>query len=55
MLTLTNLNLNYIHVAFSLGDVFNKVGVSVVAYLVGKRILDERLDERKVLDGYTVG
>ena len=55
MLTLTSLNLNYIHVAFSLGDVFNKVGVSIVAYLVGKRILDERLDERKVLDGHTVG
>ena len=55
MLTLTSLNLNYIHVAFSLGDVFNKVGVSVVAYLVGKRLLDERLDERKVLDGHTVG
>ena len=55
LLTLTSLDLNYIHLAFSLGDIFNKVGVAVVAYLVGKRILDERLDEQKVLDGHDVG
>ena len=52
MLTMTSLDLNYIHIAFSVFDVFNKVGISVVAYLVGKRLLDERLDEKKVLDGY---
>jgi sensory rhodopsin len=53
MLTMTNIDLNYIHISFSIFDVFNKVGISVVAYLVGKRLLDERLDEKKVLDGYT--
>jgi len=53
MLTMTSLDLNYIHIAFTVFDVFNKVGISVVAYLVGKRILDERLDPKKVLDGYT--
>jgi len=52
MLTMTSIDLNYIHIAFSVFDVFNKVGVSVVAYLVGKRLLDERLNEKKVLDGY---
>lgn len=52
MLTMTSIDLNYIHIAFSLFDVFNKVGISVVAYLVGKRLLDERLNEKKVLDGY---
>lgn len=52
MLTMTSINLNYIHIAFSVFDVFNKVGISVVAYLVGKRLLDERLNEKKVLDGY---
>lgn len=55
MLTLTSLNLNYIHLAFSIADIFNKVGVAIVAYLVGKDLLDERLDETKVQDGYTVG
>jgi bacteriorhodopsin len=52
MLTMTSIDFNYIHLAFSVFDVFNKVGISVVAYLVGKRMLDERLDEKKVLDGY---
>ena len=55
MLTLTSIDLNYIHLAFSIGDIFNKVGVAVVAYLVGKRIIDERLNEEKVLDGHEVG
>lgn len=55
LLTLTSLDLNYIHLAFSLADIFNKVGVAIVAYLVGKRLLDARLDEQKVLDGHYVG
>lgn len=54
MLTLTNIDLNYIHLSFSIADVFNKVGVAMVAYLVGKRILDERLDEKTVVPGYEV-
>jgi sensory rhodopsin len=53
LLTMTSLNLNYVHIAFSVFDVFNKVGISVVAYLVAKDLLDQRLDPRKVLDGYT--
>ena len=53
LLTMTNIDLNYIHLTFSVFDVFNKVGISVVAYLVAKEALDERLDTRKVLDGYT--
>ena len=54
LLTLTHVDFNYLHIAFSAFDVFNKVGISVVAYLVGKRLLDERLDAKKVLDGYAV-
>lgn len=54
MLTmLQGFDLNYIHIAFSVFDVFNKVGISVVAYLVAKEALDLRLNEQKVLDGYT--
>jgi sensory rhodopsin len=55
LLTLTNIDLNYIHLAFSVADIFNKTGVAIVAYLVSKRLLDARLDERKILDGHTVG
>jgi hypothetical protein len=55
MLTLSNIDLNYIHLSFSIADIFNKVGVAIVAYLVGKHLIDERLDEKKVLDGHEVG
>ena len=55
LLTLTSIDLNYVHLGFSIFDVINKVGVAIIAYTVGKGLLDERLDEKKVLDGYTVG
>lgn len=55
LLTLTTIDLNYIHLAFSIADIFNKTGVAIVAYLVSKRLLDERLDEQTVLAGHTVG
>ena len=54
LLTLTSLDLNYIHLAFSVADIFNKVGVAVVAYLVGKRLLDERLEEQALMPGHAV-
>jgi len=55
MLTLTSIDLNYVHIAFSIFDIINKVGVSLIAYLVAKELLDDRLDEKKILDGYSVG
>lgn len=55
LLTLTSINLNYIHLAFSITDIFNKTGVAIVAYLVGKHIMDERLDEQAIMPGHEVG
>ena len=55
MLTLTSIDLNYIHIGFSIADIFNKVGVAIVAYLVGKHLIDERLDEKTVMPGHEVG
>jgi len=55
MLTLTSIDLNYVHIAFSVFDIINKVGVSLIAYLVAKELLDARLNEKKIIDGYTVG
>ena len=55
LLTLTNIDLNYVHIGFTIADIFNKVGVAMVAYLVGKHILDERLGEKEVLPGHEVG
>ena len=39
------LNLNYIHIAFSIADVINKVGAGAVVYLAAKNILEQRLAE----------
>jgi len=55
MLTMTNLDLNYIHLAFSVFDIIIKTGVAIIAYLVAKNLLDERLDEKAILPGYQVG
>ena len=52
MLTLTSIDLNYVHLTFSIFDVFNKVGIAVVAYHVAKRLLDERMDEQATQPGY---
>lgn len=70
LLALTHFDLNYIHISFSIADVFNKVGVTAVVFMVGNRLLDEqptervneqpdgrvneRLNEKKVLAGYGV-
>lgn len=54
LLTLTNIDLNYIHLSFTVADIFNKAGVAIAAYLVGKRLLDERLSEKAVQPGYAV-
>lgn len=55
ILTLTDLNLNWVHIAFSIADVVNKIGVAVVVYLMAKHLLEERLPEKQVLPGHQVG
>ena len=40
------LDTDWLHIAFSVADVANKVGVGVVAYLVGARVLEQRIDIR---------
>lgn len=44
LVCLDGFNLDWIHLAFTLADIVNKVGVGVVAYLVGARVLEERID-----------
>lgn len=41
---LPNLNLNWIHIAFSIADIINKVGVGTIVYLAGAHTLRERVD-----------
>ena len=43
--TIPGLNLNYIHIAFSIADVINKVGAGAIVYLAAKTILEQRLAE----------
>ncbi|MBE7157381.1 MAG: bacteriorhodopsin [Rhodospirillales bacterium] len=48
-------DMNWIHVAFSIGDVWNKVALGVVAYLAGTRVLEKVLPKEDVQAGRTVG
>ena len=41
--------------AFSVGDVWNKVALGVVAYLAATRVLEKVLPKEDVLAGRTVG
>jgi len=55
LLTMTDLNLNWIHISFTIADVINKVGVAAVVYLAAKKLLEERVPEEAVLPGHQVG
>ena len=48
-------DLNWLHVAFSIGDVWNKVALGVVAYLAASRVLEKVLPKEDVVAGRTVG
>ncbi|MBT2558060.1 bacteriorhodopsin [Hymenobacter sp. ISL-91] len=49
------INMNWIHISFSIADVINKVGLSVAVYLVGKTMLDERVPKDATQSAYTIG
>ena len=51
----TDLNLNWIHISFSIADVINKVGLSIAVYLVGKTLLDERVPKDATQQAYQIG
>ena len=48
-------DMNWINVAFSVGDVWNKVALGIVAYLAGARVLEKVLPKEDVIAGRTVG
>lgn len=54
LLTMTNLNLNWIHISFTVADIVNKVGVAAVTYLATKYLIEERLNEKAVLLGHQI-
>ncbi len=50
-----NADLNWVHIAFSIGDVVNKVGVGVIAYLAAAKVLEKVVPKSVVADARTVG
>ncbi|MFD2571131.1 bacteriorhodopsin [Spirosoma soli] len=55
ILTVFNIDLNYIHIAFTIADVINKVGVGVVAYLASKTAVERRVPEDAVATAHQLG
>lgn len=43
ILTVLNIDLNWIHIAFSIADIINKVGVGLIAYWAGKQAFDRQV------------
>lgn len=42
---LPQVNLNWVHIAFTIADIVNKVGVGLVAYQVSAKVLEQRVPE----------
>ena len=40
--------MNWVHIAFTVADLVNKVGVGVVAYLAGAQELERRVPQESV-------
>lgn len=55
ILTVTDIDLNWIHIAFSVADIINKVGVGVTSYLMAKQVLERRVPEEATAAVHLVG
>lgn len=49
------IDFNWIHVAFSVADVVNKVGVGAVAYLAAKKLVEQRVSEEATMPYHQLG
>ena len=47
-----SLDSNWIHIAFSIADIINKVGVGVITYQVAKELMDKRVPESATASAY---
>ena len=48
-------DLNWVHIAFSVADVVNKVGVATIAYLAAKKLVEQRVPEEATMPYHQVG
>ncbi len=55
ILTVFDIDLNLIHIAFSVADIINKVGVGVTSYLMAKQILEQRVPQEATAPAHLVG
>lgn len=51
---LPGLDLNWIHISFSLFDIINKVGVGLLAYITSVQVLERQVTEENIIKGYSV-
>ncbi|QNE40018.1 hypothetical protein F1C16_10835 [Hymenobacter sp. NBH84] len=54
VLSVLDIDMNWIHLSFSVADIINKVGLSVVVYLAGKTLLDERVPMEATQPAYQI-
>ncbi|MBO3270652.1 bacteriorhodopsin [Hymenobacter defluvii] len=54
VLSVLDTDMNWIHLSFSVADIINKVGLSVVVYLAGKTLLDERVPKEATQPAYQI-
>lgn len=50
-----DMNFNWIHIAFTIADIINKVGVGAIAYMAAKKVLERRVPEDAVMGAHIVG
>lgn len=50
-----NADLNWVHIAFTVADVVNKVGIGVIAYLAGAKVLERVVPKEATMPARTVG
>lgn len=55
MLTMLNVDMNYVHLSFTIADIINKVGVGLLSYQAAKQVLERRVPEEATLAGHTIG
>ncbi|MBC6612609.1 bacteriorhodopsin [Hymenobacter sp. BT507] len=54
VLSVLDIDMNWVHLSFSVADIVNKVGLSVVVYLAGKTLLDERVPMEATQPAYQI-
>lgn len=51
ILTILNIDLNYVHIAFTIADIINKVGIGVLAYQASRQVLGRRVSADATMPG----